>query len=159
VKGGVPGPPPNDGGTLERVHDIGESLRAKGMRMTPQRQRILAAVSALGHATPDAIAETVSADGGPALPPSTVYRNLEALEELGIVSHTHLDHRSPTWHLADHADHLHLVCMGCGSVTESDVSLADAFAGNLLAAHGFDPDVRHMAIHGWCAACSSRRQQ
>ncbi|MGZ4744898.1 MAG: Fur family transcriptional regulator [Oryzihumus sp.] len=139
--------------------DVGESLRAKGMRMTPQRERILDAVRRLGHATPDAIVEAVGADGGPPLAPSTVYRSLEVLEELGVVSHTHLDHRSPTWHLADHADHLHLVCMGCGATIESDVEHASGFAGNLLAAHGFVADIKHMAIHGWCEQCSKQRQQ
>jgi Fur family ferric uptake transcriptional regulator len=61
--------------------------------------------------------------------------------------------------VSDHADHLHLVCLGCSAVIESDVHEADDFAGNLLARHGFVADVRHMAIHGWCAQCSTQRQQ
>jgi Fur family ferric uptake transcriptional regulator len=138
------------------VKDLGESLRARGMRLTRQRERIIDAVRALGHATPDGLAAAVAQDGGPALSLSTIYRNLEALEEVGVVSHTHLDHRSPTYHLSDHADHLHLVCLSCGAVIESPVTTADPFVGNLLSAHGFMADVKHMAIHGWCAACSAR---
>ena len=125
--------------------DLGESLRARGMRLTPQRSRIIAAVRALGHATPDGLAAAVGQDGGPALSLSTIYRNLEALEEVGVVSHTHLDHRSPTYHLADHAAHLHLVCLSCGTVIESAVEAADQFVGNLLDSLGFVADVRHMA--------------
>ena len=126
------------------------------MRLTPQRERIIAAVRALGHATPDGLAEAVGRDGGPALSLSTIYRNLEALEAVGVVSHTHLDHRSPTYHLSDHADHVHLVCLSCGAVIESEVATADPFVGNLLSRHGFVADVKHMAIHGWCAACSAQ---
>ena len=137
------------------MRDLGESLRARGMRLTPQRGRIVDAVRALGHATPDGLAAAVGQDGGPDLSLSTIYRNLEALEEVGVVSHTHLDHRSLTYHLADHADHLHLVCLSCGTVIESALATADPFVGNLLARHGFVPDVKHMAIHGWCAACSA----
>lgn len=137
------------------MEDLGASLRARGMRLTPQRERIIDAIQVLGHATPDGLAAAVGRDGGPALPLSTIYRNLEALEEVGVVSHTHLDHRSPTYHLADHADHLHLVCLSCGVVIESVVRMADSFVGNLLARHGFVAEVRHMAIHGWCAACSA----
>lgn len=129
-------------------------LKARGMRLTRQRERVIDAVRRLGHATPDGLAAAVARDGGPALPLSTIYRNLEALEDVGIVSHTHLDHRSPTYHLADHANHLHLVCLSCGAVIESGVQTADAFVGNLLTRHGFVADVRHMAIHGWCADCS-----
>ena len=84
--------------------------------MTPQRQRVLDAVARLGHATPEDVVARVAEDGGPALAPSTVYRALEALESLGVVGHTHLDHRAPSYHLADHADHIHLVCRTCGRV-------------------------------------------
>ena len=125
------------------------------MRLTRQRERIIDSVRHLGHATPDGLAAAVARDGGPALSLSTIYRNLEALEEVGVVSHTHLDHRSPTYHLSDHADHLHLVCLSCGAVIESAVTAADPLVGNLLSLHGFVPDVKHMAIHGWCAACSA----
>ena len=125
------------------------------MRLTRQRERIVDAVRELGHASPDRLAAAVAQDGGPALSLSTIYRNLEALEEVGVVSHTHLDHRSPTYHLSDHADHLHLVCLSCGAVIESAVTTADPLVGNLLACHGFVADVKHLAIHGWCAACSA----
>jgi Fur family ferric uptake transcriptional regulator len=138
------------------VQDIGERLRAQGMRMTSQRQRVLDAVAAHGHATPDAIVAQVSSDGGPALSPSTVYRALEALEALGVVAHTHLDHHAPTYHLAEHADHVHLVCRVCGRVDECDRALAEGFVGNVLEATGFVADVTHMAIHGTCRDCESR---
>jgi len=128
------------------------------MRLTPQRRRIVDALTSLEHGTPDAVAATVAEDGGAALPLSTIYRGLDALEELGIVSHTHLDHRAPTYHLADHATHIHLVCLGCGTVSEAPIATAADFAGNVRDATGFDPDVTHMAIHGWCASCREKKQ-
>ena len=121
--------------------------------MTPQRERVLAVVEALGHATPDAVADAVDADGGPPLSLSTIYRNLEALERVGAVSHTHLDHRAPSYHLATHANHVHLVCVGCGAVSEAPVGVADAFAATVMELSRFVVDVRHMAVHGWCEAC------
>lgn len=135
--------------------DIASSLRARGMRMTAQRERVLELIRRLGHATPDAVAEAAETDGGTPLPLSTVYRNLEALEQIGAVSHTHLDQRAPSYHLATHANHLHLVCIGCGRLTESETELADEFVAALLAQHGFSADVRHLAVHGWCLTCSA----
>jgi Fur family ferric uptake transcriptional regulator len=123
--------------------------------MTPQRQRVLDAVTTLGHATPEEVVDRVGADGDAALAPSTVYRALEALESLGVVGHTHLDHRAPSYHLADHADHIHLVCRTCGRVDECPKALADQFAGNVLAARGFVADVTHMAVHGECSQCAT----
>jgi Fur family ferric uptake transcriptional regulator len=61
------------------MRDLGERLRAKGMRLTRQRERIIDAVHGLGHATPDGLAAAVARDGGPTLSLSTIYRNLEAL--------------------------------------------------------------------------------
>ena len=124
--------------------------------MTPQRQRVLDAVARLGHATPEDVVAVVAGDGGQALAPSTVYRALEALESLGIVGHTHLDHRAPSYHLADHADHIHLVCRACGTVQEAPRTYAEGFAGNVLAGSGFVADVTHMAIHGECSTCATR---
>ncbi len=134
--------------------NLHDTLRAKGYRITPQRQLVLDAVVALQHGTPDEIcAEVQRTASGVNL--STVYRTLELLEELGLVTHAHLGHGAPTYHSATGDDHLHLVCRDCGSVTETDVSLADTLVGRLADQHGFQTDVAHFAIYGRCQACSS----
>lgn len=88
-----------------------EELRAKGYRVTPQRQLVLEAVKDLEHATPEEICVKVR-ETARGVNISTVYRTLELLEELGMVTHTHLGHGAPTYHLAAEADHVHLVCRG-----------------------------------------------
>ena len=139
------------------MSDLVEALRARGMRLTAQRRRIIDALTTLEHGTPDAIATEVAGDGGPALPLSTIYRGLEALEDLGLVSHTHLDHRAPTYHLARHANHIHLVCLRCHVIDELPVQAAGDFVARVEAERGFRADVTHMAIHGWCADCEPTR--
>ncbi len=124
------------------------------MRLTAQRERVLRALGRLGHATPEQVIDGLPADGGPALPPSTVYRCLEALQESGLVTHTHLDHRAPSYQLATHDDHIHLVCRACGSVSQVPLALAGPFARSLAEATGFAADVTHMAVHGRCASCT-----
>ncbi len=137
-------------GVPVNLHD---TLRAKGYRITPQRQLVLDAVVTLQHGTPDEIcAEVQRTAGGVNL--STVYRALELLEELGMVTHTHLGHGAPTYHAATGDDHLHLVCRDCGEVTETDVALADGLVAQLAAEHGFDTDVAHFAIYGRCKGCT-----
>ena len=49
-------------------------LRDKGLRLTPQRELVLAAVRELGHATPEEVAEKVR-QTHPGINLSTVYRN------------------------------------------------------------------------------------
>lgn len=137
------------------MDDPGEVLRDHGLRMTEQRRRVLAALTRRSHLTPDAVAALVSADGGSALPPSTIYRTLDALEEVGLVEHTHLDHRAPTYRRAGSHGHLHLRCRTCGRLIEIDPSLADVFVGQVRAETGFVADMTHMAIHGRCADCAT----
>ncbi|WNE97956.1 transcriptional repressor [Streptomyces luomodiensis] len=131
-------------------------LRERGYRLTPQRQLVLEAVDHLEHATPDDILTEVrrTASG---VNISTVYRTLELLEELGLVSHAHLGHGAPTYHLADRHHHIHMVCRDCTDVIEADVSVADSFTRQLRADFGFDTDLKHFAIFGRCASCSAER--
>ncbi len=127
-------------------------IRAKGLRLTPQRQLVLDAVRQLGHATPDEIAARVR-QAHPGINLSTVYRNLETLEKAGFVIHSHLGHGGATYHAADEASHLHLVCGVCGNVSESELSTADEFVELLKRKHGFATDVTHFAIYGTCKSC------
>lgn len=135
------------------MSDLGARLRAHGKRLTTQRERVLAAVGRLGHATPEQVVEAVTADGGNPLSVSTVYRSLDALQELGLVAHTHVDHRAPSYHLAEHATHLHLLCRGCGDVAELPLEVADGFVAAVDAELGFAADVSHAAVHGLCRTC------
>lgn len=135
------------------MSDLGARLRAHGKRLTTQRERVLAAVERLGHATPDQVVESVATDGGSPLPVSTVYRSLDALQELGLLTHTHVDHRAPSYHLAEHATHVHVLCRGCGWVGELPLSVADGFAARIDAELGFAADVSHAAVHGLCRTC------
>lgn len=127
-------------------------LRARGYRLTPQRELVLGAVLSLGHATPEEIAAEVrkTASG---VNISTVYRTLELLEELGLVAHTHLGHGPPSYHPAEHDDHVHLVCRDCGTVVEVPPTVLEATVEQVAADHGFSVDVQHFAVFGTCAAC------
>ena len=137
---------------------LAERLRARGLRLTPQRARVLAAVTALEHATPEAIGARLRDEAGPdgaAPDTSTVYRNLELLERLGLVWHTHLGKGAPIYHAAEHP-HLHVVCASCGAVESAPGGLLDAAAERLAAELGFTVDVGHVALSGTCRACRER---
>jgi Fur family ferric uptake transcriptional regulator len=127
-------------------------LRAKGYRLTPQRELILAAIDELGHATPDEVLAHVQARVS-SINPSTVYRTLEVLEDLGLVRHAHLSDRAPTYHSVSGEEHFHLKCRGCGDVVSVDVQLAGALTDRLESDLGFVADVGHLTVFGLCAGC------
>jgi Fur family ferric uptake transcriptional regulator len=134
---------------------LAERLRARGLRLTPQRQQVLATVNVLEHGTPEDIAGRLRADAGPdgaAPDASTVYRTLELLERLGLVWHTHLGKGAPVYHSAGHR-HLHVACSACGVVTSVDPTLLDSAAERLATDLGFTVDVGHVALSGTCREC------
>jgi Fur family transcriptional regulator, ferric uptake regulator len=150
--------PHGGGGTPAAVSpvELRDRLHAHGLRATPQRELVLAAVSRLDHATPEAVwAEVQLAD--PGVNVSTVYRTLELFEKLGLIRHTHLGRGAATYHAGFESAHLHLVCEQCGRIAEADVDVAEGLVGRLRASYGFSPDVEHMGIAGVCADCARRQ--
>ena len=131
--------------------DWRERLRESGYRLTPQRELILQAVETLGHATPDEVHAEVRRHSS-AVNLSTVYRTLEVLEELGLVRHTHLSDRAPTYHSTHGDEHFHLVCRGCRAVISVAADEAAPFVA-VLTVKGFAPDLGHLAVFGRCANC------
>jgi Fur family ferric uptake transcriptional regulator len=130
-------------------------LREKGLRLTPQRELVLQAVRELGHATPEEVAGKIH-ETHPGINLSTVYRNLETLENVGLVQHTHLGHGGATYHAAEELTHLHLVCGLCGEVGDAPIDAAASFVQGLLDDYGFHTDVTHFAIYGTCSSCFSK---
>jgi Fur family ferric uptake transcriptional regulator len=138
------------GATLER------QLRERGYRLTPQRQLVLEAVCDLQHATPEDICAAVRRTAA-GVNITTVYRTLELLEELGLITHTHLGHGAPTYHVVDGDAHVHLVCRDCGEVSEVPPELVAGVVRALAEERGFVVDVGHFSIFGRCRECEGRR--
>ena len=128
-------------------------LRERGLRMTPQRERVMAAVTQLVHATPDQVAEAV-----PDVDLTTVYRTLEVLEQIGLLAHTHLGHGAPSYRLAGD-DHVHVVCHHGSSLVDVPGRLADALAARRLDEQGFVLDRSHFTVFGTCADCTASAVQ
>ena len=135
---------------LPRTWD--EELRARGYRVTPQRQLVLEAIARLDHATPEEIAASVQ-QTAKGVNISTIYRTLELLDNLGLVTHTHLHHGAPTYHLASRADHVHLVCRDCGKVGEVSPEAIKPLITALDEGQGFETDVAHLTVFGRCRDC------
>lgn len=131
-----------------------EKLRARGQRLTAQRELVLAAVEKLGHATPDEVLTEVH-KSSKAVSLSTIYRTLTLLEELDLVRHAHLQDRAPTYHSVTSPPHAHTVCRSCRNVQEVPPSALDPLVGALSDAQGFTVDIPHLTVFGICEACRS----
>ena len=98
--------------------DVRDQLRARGLRWTPQRRTLIEVLSQTdGHVTGAELVERCRAVD-PTTIPSTVYRTLDVLEELGLLSHSHGADGREEFHVRPVAAHGHLHCIGCGTTWE-----------------------------------------
>jgi Fe2+ or Zn2+ uptake regulation protein len=134
--------------------EIRTALRARGLRVTPQRLAIHGALRALGHhaTAEEVLARVHGSVPGVSLP--TVYAGLELLADLGLATRVRAgravryDPRSEPHH--------HFVCDTCGAVADLDTSvdLEPALAG--LRAAGVEPAASEVLVRGRCAACAAK---
>jgi Fur family ferric uptake transcriptional regulator len=132
------------------VDDILATLRAAGHRVSAPAARVLDVLFAAdGPVSADDIA---AADTS--LERTSVYRNLERLEGLGVLSHVHAGHGPGLYALARGADREYLTCDRCGKVTVVDPSALDGVRAALAADFGHHARFSHFPIHGLCASCA-----
>jgi Fur family ferric uptake transcriptional regulator len=106
-----------------------------------------------GHISPSAIARKVQGEM-PGVNASTVYRTLTLLEEVGVLSHSHLE-TGAEYHKAEEAEHVHLTCGHCGADDALSLKEAHALQSLIKQHHGFVADLTHFAITGRCAECAA----
>src|SRR5262245_39928220 len=137
---------------------VRERLRRAGMRWTPQRRLILEVIEATdGHITGAELVERCRARD-PDTTPSTVYRTLDVLEELGYVRHSHAADGREEFHIRPVAEHGHLQCRSCGRTWELDPADAATVTEPIRTRLGFTADVGHLTITGLCADCGAGRE-
>ncbi len=133
---------------------IPDRLRARGLRWTPQRATFLTVLARTdGHVTGSQLVERCR-ELDPATTPSTVYRTLDVLEELGVVSHSHGLGGREEFHVLPALDHGHLACRVCGGTAELTTADAAPLLDRLRRDKGFQPDLDHLIVVGRCRGCS-----
>jgi len=84
---------------------------------------------------------------------STVYRTLELLKRLGLVTETDLGGGRVRYHSVEKGHHHHLVCQECGAIIDLDESALSSLKDTLLREYKFIADLRHLAVFGRCVNC------
>lgn len=136
----------------QSIEAIVEILRQKGQRVTtPRRLLITSLLQAGGHRSAEELAAEVQAQA-PDVHISTIYRNLEELQRIGVIEHVHLGHGAATYHLAG-ISHGHLVCSNCGAIREVPDGLFTSLAQDVDKRYGFEIDPHHFAMVGLCVTC------
>ena len=138
---------------MNQPGDIVRRLSEQGYRLTPQRIMVL---SAIENSDDHISAEEIYAQVGAKFPQvniSTVYRTLELLKRLGLVTETDFGEGRVRYHPVGKGHHHHLVCQECGAIIDLDESVLTTLKSALLREYKFSADLRHLAIFGRCVKC------
>jgi Fur family ferric uptake transcriptional regulator len=126
------------------------------MRWTPQRRLLLSILAdSDGHVTAAELVERCRSID-PNTTPSTVYRTLDLLEDLGLLRHCHGVDGREEFHVLPRTEHGHLFCSGCGRSWDIETDEATELVHRLDSTRDFAVDLSHLAVVGVCAECRVR---
>jgi Fur family transcriptional regulator, ferric uptake regulator len=131
-----------------------EELRARGLRVSAARRLVL---EALYGAPGPVSAEQIAAGVAGKLPRSdlaSVYRNLETLEQVGLVRHAHLGHGPGLYSPAGVGEREYLVCNSCNAVLAVEAEQMEPVRALIEERFGYEASFNHFPILGLCADCA-----
>ena len=130
-----------------------DALKQRGIRVTPQRAIIINVIEQMpGHMTAEEIYDRVQQVNS-FINLATVYRTLELLRELDLVTGADMGTGAAHYALHTHATHHHAVCRSCGRSIEFPHELLLPLIDTLHQRYGFIADVDHTVLFGWCDGC------
>jgi Fur family ferric uptake transcriptional regulator len=138
---------------MRKTGEIIDRLSEQGYRLTPQRIMVLSAIeNARNHISAEEIYAQVRAKYRH-VNISTVYRTLDLLKSLGLVTETDLGGGRVRYHPMEKGHHHHLVCQDCGRIIDLDESVLASLKSQLRREYNFDADMKHLGIFGRCGDC------
>lgn len=136
---------------------VRDRLHERGLRWTPQRRLLVGVLAETdGHITGAELVERCRALDSQTTP-STVYRTLDVLEDIGLIRHAHgLDGREE-FHVLPSIEHGHLHCSSCGKAWEIEADEVKGLVRDLERQRGFSVDLGHLSVVGICRDCRQRQ--
>lgn len=138
-----------------QLEELLSIIKEKGCRMTPQR-KIIIELLIKRHNTLSCVDDLLNEAkiSNPAINATTIYRNLELLDDLGLI-HTHNDKDGrKLYKLVCHkAHHHHIICQSCGKMLPIDYCPITPELEVLVAELGFTLDAHNLELFGTCKDC------
>ncbi len=137
---------------------VNEKLKKKGYKFTPQRKAILEVVSeSIGkHLSSEEIYDLVKIKN-PEIGLATVYRTVQLLVELDILSKLNLDDGFVRYEMNDHDGgehhHHHLICSQCGHIDEVKEDLLESIEKQIEMKYEFQIRDHKLKFFGLCKSC------
>jgi Fur family ferric uptake transcriptional regulator len=138
------------------------SLKAKGVRLTRQRQILLELIDKSGqHLDAERLYQLAKLQD-PKINRVTVYRTLKMLKEGGLVDELDLMHHAGDQHYYEtrmKQEHAHVICLRCGKVEEFYGEPLQRLRKQIESHFGFQVLLARTEVGGYCAHCQILRKR
>ncbi len=134
---------------------VAGALRTRGLRLTTQREAVCEAIfNCQGHICAEHILMS-AASRHPRLRinKTTVYRSLDLLMDLGLVTEHKCGEGRAQYEPASRGLHSHMICRKCGTLLDLESDLASTLRDGLSARYGFHVELESYPIFGVCRSC------
>lgn len=131
-----------------------QHLRSRGLKLTPERARILKTVSAMNsHFEPEELVMKLQRRKTP-VSRASVYRTLPLLLECGLIKEAlYKDRKTRYERTFGQNHHDHMVCTECGTIIEFVSENIEQLQAELCRERGFEPSSHTLEIRGKCRTC------
>jgi len=142
--------------TRESKESIARRLKAKGLKLTPQRLAIIEVLVEKRDLHPGARSVYEEAKKRKkSLSLSTTYATLKQLSNLGIIKTLQFDSMENRYE-GNLGEHLNLVCERCGKIIDYEVSPV-ARRQEIAKKTGFSVTDARLEYYGYCRDCRAKR--
>lgn len=141
-----------------------EYISVVGGRLTKARMMLIRAMcNYKNHFTPEEIGKSLAKMGSP-MAMTTIYRNLPALEEAGIIQRTTFQEKrirgAATYEIVwGRPHHDHLICRSCGRKVEFQYEAIELLQKQVAQKHGFELVTHHLELVGLCPQCRVAQEE
>lgn len=141
----------------DRIDDLKDILKERGYKLTPQRRAVLNVIIDNNdkHLSSEEVYDYVKKDC-PEIGLATVYRTLQLLSDLDVITKINFDDGCARFELninaGDHQHH-HAICSNCGQVVEIELDLLDELEEEIKKNYGFEVKDHRVQLYGLCEKC------
>ncbi|MBN1776699.1 MAG: transcriptional repressor [Clostridiales bacterium] len=132
-------------------------LRAKGLRMTSPKKRILD-VFLNNQDRMLSVADIAALlEGSAAIDNATVYRNIQKFTELGILESFNDEQGVNRYTVFEQEHHHYLICTGCGKIIK--IPCVKCFWQTQALKNDFQETHHKLEVYGKCAECAAMKAE
>ena len=138
---------------MKRFVEVEQLLRARGVRLTAQRQLVVRRAVAFLHFTSEELVKDVRSID-PSVARGTVYRTLALLHQAGIVEKHDFRYGPPNYEVTfAKAHHDHLMCVQCGEIIEFQEPRVETLQQGVVKRYGYQLLSHTHKLYGLCRTC------